>query len=333
MEHRVLPHGAPTERFSTLGLGLGGIQQAPAAEIRQVIETAIAHGINFFDLCAGAAKTYAPFGQAIRGRREQVFFQLHLGAVYNESGEYGWSRDLSEIQRTFAWELETLGTDYADFGFLHCVDDLADIDALEKNGILEFAQSMRRAGHLRHLGFSSHTPAVAQRLLDTGLMDMMMFSINPAYDLEQGDEFALGSSGERAALFRRCQAEGVGISVMKPFFAGSYPSRPYEETLALFSRALAEGSSRIAAAEQDGAVLGFCKVDLAGAQGKLDYLVVLPAFRGKGNGRALMDWAMETFRQNGVTQVEVKVVDGNDAIRLYEAYGFRMNAHLLRRSL
>lgn len=86
------------------------------------------------------------FGQAIRGRREQVFFQLHLGAVYNESGEYGWSRDLSEIQRTFAWELETLGTDYADFGFLHCVDELADIDALEKNGILEFAQSMRRAG-------------------------------------------------------------------------------------------------------------------------------------------------------------------------------------------
>lgn len=140
MEYRVLPHGAPTERFSTLGLGLGGIQQAPAAEIRQVIETAIAHGINFFDLCAGAAKTYAPFGQAIRGRREQVFFQLHLGAVYNESGEYGWSRELSEIQRTFAWELETLGTDYADFGFLHCVDELADIDALEKNGILEIAR-------------------------------------------------------------------------------------------------------------------------------------------------------------------------------------------------
>lgn len=146
MKYRALPHGAPTKRFSTLWLGLGGIQQAPAAEIRQVIETAIAHGINFFDLCAGAAKTYAPFGQAIRGRREQVFFQLHLGAVYNESGEYGWSRDLSEIQRTFAWELETLGTDYADFGFLHCVDELADIDALEKNGILEFAQSMRRAG-------------------------------------------------------------------------------------------------------------------------------------------------------------------------------------------
>lgn len=239
MKYRALPPGAPTERFSTLGLGLGGIQQAPAAEIRQVIETAIAHGINFFDLCAGAAKTCAPFGQAIRGRREQVFFQLHLGAVYNESGEYGWSRDLSEIQRAFAWELETLGTDYADFGFLHCVDELADIDALEKNGILEFAQSMRRAGHLRHLGFSSHTPAVAQRLLDTGLMDMMMFSINPAYDLEQGDEFALGSSGERAALFHRCQAEGVGISVMKPFFAGKLLSEaesPFHQALTRFQR-------------------------------------------------------------------------------------------------
>lgn len=96
---------------------------------------------------------------------------------------------------------------------------------------------MRRPGHLRHLGFSSHTPAVAQRLLDTGLMDMMMFSINPAYDLEQGDEFALGSSGERAALFHRCQAEGVGISVMKPFFAGKLLSEaesPFHQALTRF---------------------------------------------------------------------------------------------------
>ena len=49
----------------------------------------------------------------------------------------------------------------------------------------------------------------------------MMFSINPAYDLEQGqDELGVGSVSERAALFRRCEALGVGISVMKPFHGG-----------------------------------------------------------------------------------------------------------------
>ena len=43
----------------------------------------------------------------------------------------------------------------------------------------------------------------------------------------------------------------------------------------------------------------------------------------------LMDWAMAAFRENGVAEIEVKVVDRNPAIHLYEAYGFRMNAHIL----
>lgn len=47
-----------------------------------------------------------------------------------------------------------------------------------------------------------------------------MFSINPAYDFEKGDEYGIGSVNERFELFRRCVREGIGISVMKPFFAG-----------------------------------------------------------------------------------------------------------------
>ena len=46
-----------------------------------------------------------------------------------------------------------------------------------------------------------------------------MFSINPAYDYHHGD-YAIGSADERMALYRRCQAEGVGISVMKAFSGG-----------------------------------------------------------------------------------------------------------------
>lgn len=46
----------------------------------------------------------------------------------------------------------------------------------------------------------------------------MMFSVNPAYDLEQGDEYGIGSTAERARLLRRCEAEGV--SIMKPFHGG-----------------------------------------------------------------------------------------------------------------
>lgn len=220
MEYRQLPHGNSHERLSALGLGMGGIQVSPEAEIEAVVRAAIGNGINFFDLCGGGSSVYAPFGRAMAGQREKVLFQLHLGAVYNEKGEYGWSRDLQKIKETFAWEMEALGTDYADFGFLHCVDEAQDFADIQSSGILDYVQELKAAGKVRHIGFSSHTPSVAHRVLDTGLMDLMMFSLNPAYDLERGDELGIGSTSERAGLLRRCEAEGVGVSVMKPFHGG-----------------------------------------------------------------------------------------------------------------
>ncbi len=219
MEYRQLPHGTDREKFGVLGLGMGGIQHTPAQEIEAIIRKAIDNGINFFDLCAGGA-VYEPFGRAIRGQREKVFLQVHFGAVYDEKGEYGWCRDFETIQKTFDWELKTLDTDYVDFGFLHCVDELEDFETLKAIGLLDYLQELKTRGVVRHIGFSSHTPAVANKIIDTGLIDMMMFSINPAYDFEKGDEYGIGSVKERMDLFRRCQKEGVGISVMKPFFAG-----------------------------------------------------------------------------------------------------------------
>ena len=217
MEYRQLPHGQEREKFSVIGLGLGGIGKTPADEIEAIIRKAMDHGINYFDMCTAGA-TYAPFGRAIAGRRDQVFLQVHFGAVYDENGEYGWCRDFATIRRTFLWELETLGTDYVDF--LHCVDEDEDFDKLVEIGVLDYLKELKARGTVRHIGFSSHTPAVANRILDMGLADMMMFSINPAYDFEKGDELGIGSVKERFDLFKRCRAEGVGISVMKPFFAG-----------------------------------------------------------------------------------------------------------------
>ena len=73
MEYRKLPHG--TEKISTLGLGMGGIQNCPPNEIQMVIERAIENSINFFDLCAGGKSVYEPFGKAIKGKREKIYFQ------------------------------------------------------------------------------------------------------------------------------------------------------------------------------------------------------------------------------------------------------------------
>ncbi|MDO4564611.1 MAG: aldo/keto reductase [Clostridia bacterium] len=218
MEYRKLPHGE--ERISTVGLGTGSLIGISEDEIEALILKALDNGINFFDLCASAKRVYEPFGRAIKTRRESVYFQLHFGAVYNSEGEYAWSRDVNEIKSVFEWEMNALQTDYADFGFLHCVDENEDFDKILDSGLLDYLKELKKQGRIRHLGFSSHTPSVSNRVLDTGLMDMLMFSLNPAYDFERGDELGIGTVHERFKLFGRCAAEGVGISVMKPFHGG-----------------------------------------------------------------------------------------------------------------
>ena len=67
-------------------------------------------------------------------------------------------------------------------------------------------QQLKRQGVIRHIGLSSHTPSVVQKVLDLHLLDMLMFSINPAYDYRHG-EYAYGSGDERAALYRRSPAK------------------------------------------------------------------------------------------------------------------------------
>ena len=58
VEYCQLPHGNSQERLGVLGLGMGGIQNCPENEIEEVVRTAIANGINFFDLCAGGKNIY-----------------------------------------------------------------------------------------------------------------------------------------------------------------------------------------------------------------------------------------------------------------------------------
>ena len=116
-------------------------------------------------------------------------------------------------------QLRALGTDYIDYGFIHCQDEVSDWETYRENGVYDYILQMKKEGAVRHLGLSSHTPSVIQRIMDDTETDMLMFSVNPAYDYGQG-EYANGSVDERTAVYRRCQKEGVGISVMKPFSGG-----------------------------------------------------------------------------------------------------------------
>ena len=231
MEYRKLPHGG--EKISVIGLGMGSVT-GTEEEIVCLLNTAIENGVNFFDLAASEEAPYHAYAKAFEGRREQLITQMHFGAVY-DNGKYGWSRDLKRIKEQFEWELSLFHTDYTDLGYIHCVDEPDDLKEIMEGGIWDYMKGLKSEGKIRHLGFSSHNPEIARRLLETGLIDMFMFSINPAYDYQKG-KYAIGEAKERADLYRDCEKLGVGISVMKPFAGGQL----LNEKTSLFHRALTE---------------------------------------------------------------------------------------------
>ena len=211
MEYRSLPRGA--EQISILGLGTSSIGMSGKKEIEATMEMALENGINYFDMASADEFPFDAFGRAVSGWRDQVYFQVHFGAEYS-TGKYGLTTDLDTVKRSVEWQLSALRTDYIDFGFLHCIDEDADLDRVMSNGILDYILQLKRERTVRHIGLSTHTPAIARKFMDTGLPDMIMFSINPAYDYRHG-EYAFGATDERMSLYKRCEAEGVGISVKK----------------------------------------------------------------------------------------------------------------------
>lgn len=216
MQYRI--HPKTGDKISVIGIGTGPIFEAPEKEAVTALTYAYEQGINYADFATAGAKTFSYAGKAFGSIRGEMLYQIHFGANY-ETGEYGWTTDLDTVKRQVDWQLKELKTDYIDFGMIHCLDTAGDWEQYRKNGVLGYLLEMKKAGVVRHIGLSTHTPELANIVLDTGLVEQLMFSINPAYDYQQG-EFANGSAGERMALYRRCEAEGMGISVMKPYSGG-----------------------------------------------------------------------------------------------------------------
>ena len=217
MEYRI--NRRTGDRISILGVGNSTLASAGEREAVATLELALEHGVNYYDLAASESGCFPQFGAAFAGVREQVLYQVHFGAVYGPGKSYSWTTDLETVKRSVGWQLEQLRTDYIDYGFIHCLDEEGDWDRYRSGGVLSYLEGLKAQGVVRHIGLSTHTPALARAVLDTGVVDMVMFSINPSYDYQHG-EYANGSAAERMALYRRCEAEGVGISGMKAFSGG-----------------------------------------------------------------------------------------------------------------
>ena len=206
------------DAVSEIGLGSSCLFESGMEEGTRALHRAFEGGINYYDLAAGDGKSFPIYGNALADVRKKIFYQIHFGADYSE-GTYGWSLDLETVKRSIDLQLTELKTDYIDYGFIHCQDEIDDWETYQKNGIYDYILELKKAGVVRHIGLSSHTPSVIQRILDDASVDMLMFSINPAYDYGEG-EYAHGGVDERTRVYQRCEKEGIGITVMKPFSGG-----------------------------------------------------------------------------------------------------------------
>lgn len=215
-------------------MGTSYISEASEKDAVEALLFAHENGINYADLATAGAKTFGYYGKAFAGCRRDMYYQVHFGANY-ETGEYGWTTNLDKVKSQVEWMLGELKTDYVDYGFIHCLDSESDWQEYRENGVLDYLLEMKKQGVVRHIGLSTHTPEVANLVLNSGLVEQMMFSINPGYDYRHG-EYAKGSTDERVKLYQRCEAEGIGITVMKPFSGGQL----LEDKTSPFGKALTE---------------------------------------------------------------------------------------------
>lgn len=223
------------DKISEIGLGSAYMFSAGMEKAVKALRRAYELGINFYDLAAGDGASFPIYGEAFKDIRKNIFFQIHFGADYT-NGTYGWSLYLDTVKHSIEWQLNNLKTDYIDYGFIHCQDEVSDWQTYRKNGIYDYILKLQKEGIVKHIGLSSHTPSVVQHIMDEVPIDILMFSINPAYDYGKG-AFANGAIDERAELYRRCEKEGVGITVMKPFSGGqllSASQSPFKKPLTIY---------------------------------------------------------------------------------------------------
>ena len=230
MEYREL--GRTGIKVSVIALGCEGFVANEGALTEQLLNAAEQGGINCIDLYAPQPEMRSRLGKWLRGRRGKFVLQAHLCTVWQE-GQYKRTREIGEVKASFEDLLTRLATDYIDIGMIHYVDSLEDWEAVAGGPVMAYAREMQAQGEIRYIGLSSHNPAAAMQAVQSGLIDVLMFSVNPCYDLQPANEdcYALwdgknydrqlvNMDPEREALYETCSRLGVAITVMKAFGGG-----------------------------------------------------------------------------------------------------------------
>ncbi len=230
MKYRRL--GSTGLEVSEIGLGCEGFSGDEYRNTKRLLDEAERQGVNYFDLYASDPAVRASVGEALDGRREKFIIQSHICSVW-KNGQYKRTRNIDEVKEGMREMLSLLKTDYIDVGMIHYVDSLEDWREIADGPVLAYAKELKEKGVIRHIGLSSHNPQAALEAVKSGSIEVLMFSVNPCYDLQPASEdveelwaeknyekHLVNMDPERQELYEVCQRMGVGITVMKAFGGG-----------------------------------------------------------------------------------------------------------------
>ena len=216
---------------SEIGFGAEWMERHTTEECCQVMAACEECGINILDCWMSEPNVRSNLGVALKGKREKWYIQGHIGSTW-QNGQYVRTRDLPKVKEAFEDLLKRLDTDYIDLGMIHYVDQESDWETIIHGPFLQYVYDLKSAGVIRHIGMSTHNPLIAKKAVESGIVEMILFSINPAFDLlpasedinqyfvEQYDESLGGIAPERAELYKLCEQHDVGITVMKGYAGG-----------------------------------------------------------------------------------------------------------------
>lgn len=218
-------------RVSEIGLGAEWLERHNTEEVKEIIDYCKGAGINILDCWMSEPGVRSNIGAAIKGHREHWIIQGHLGSTW-QGGQYVKTRDLLKVKEAFQDLLTRLQTDYIDLGMIHYVDKKTEFEEIIAGEFMDYIRQLKEEGIIRHIGLSTHNPDVARLAAQQGEIGMILFSINPAFDMlpasEDLDDYFKetyaeevgGIAPEREELYKICEKEGVGITVMKGYAGG-----------------------------------------------------------------------------------------------------------------
>ena len=231
MKYRKL--GRTDLTVSEIGIGSGGFEKKIDAKLtNDIIDCALSAGANIIDIYNAHPEVRSNIGNALKKYdRNKYILQGHFGNIFDSTGQYRRTRLVDEAMFSYEDFLKRMHVDYVDIEMLHNCDEERDLKDIFEGGLLDKAKELKRNRNIGYIGISTHSAKIARLAAEQGDIDVILFSMNPAYDMmaPDADVFSVGQNKnssytginpDRADLYKLCESRGVAITVMKGYAAG-----------------------------------------------------------------------------------------------------------------